>query len=83
MNKLIITLCLVSQLALAESKECKDYVKACEETIAAQDKAIDNLKKSVKILKEELADAEKQTPSWVLIVGGIAVGVILNSTLRR
>lgn len=82
MNKLIALL-IVCNLSLADAPKCDSYVKACEETVAAQDQAIDNLKKSVKVLKEELNKERTSTPRWVLVVGGMAIGVILSSLVSK
>lgn len=79
MKKLLV-LILMAQLSLAD---CPKALQACEEVVQAQDQAIDNLKKHVIVLKRELEQEKRQTPAWVLIVGGIAAGVILNSTLGK
>jgi uncharacterized membrane protein len=79
-NSIILALILTVPVY---GQNCNKYVKACEETVKAQDKAIDNLKKSVKILKEEVEEAKPIAPSWVVLVGGIAIGVILHSTLKK
>lgn len=83
--RLAIVLLLISQISLGMAKpsKCENTLKACEDVIQAQDKAIDNLKKSVIVLKQELEQEQKRTPGWVVLVGGIAIGVILNSTLRK
>lgn len=82
MSKLLILL-LVGNLCFADAKKCNNYVKACEETVAAQDQAIDNLEKSVKVLKEELNKERSSTPRWVLVVGGVAMGIILSSFVSK
>lgn len=78
--KKIIVMLLAAQLSFGD---CPNALKACEDVIEAQDQAIVNLKKQVVVLKEELEQEKRTTPSWVLIVGGIALGVILNSTIRK
>lgn len=79
MKKLLILL-LVAQMSFAD---CPKALQACEDVIQAQDKAIDNLKKQVIVLKKEVEQEKRTTPTWVLIAGGMALGVILNSTIRR
>lgn len=74
--KKILVILLTASLTFGD---CPKALQACEEVIVAQDHAIDNLKKSVKILKEELENEKRTTPAWVLIVGGIATGVVLHS----
>jgi hypothetical protein len=79
-NSIIVLLLLTVPVY---GQNCNKYVKACEQTVKAQDKAIDNLKKSVKILKEELEESKPVAPTWVILVGGIALGVIMHSTLKK
>lgn len=78
--KKLLAILLIANMSFAD---CPKALQACEEVIEAQDQAIDNLKKQVIILKEELEEEKKSTATWVLIVGGIAIGVILNSTIRK
>jgi hypothetical protein len=78
--KKILTLLLAAQMSFGD---CPKALQACEEVIKAQDQAIDNLKKNAIVLKKELENEKRNTPAWVLVVGGIALGVILNSTIRR
>lgn len=79
MKKLLILL-LIAQMSFAD---CPKSLQACEEVVQAQDQAIDNLKNHVIVLKRELEQEKNHVPSWVFIVGGMALGVILNSSLRK
>lgn len=78
--KTALILLLTASVSFAD---CTKALKACEEVIEAQDQAIDNLKQQTIVLKKELEQERRTTPAWVLIVGGIAAGVILNSTLSK
>lgn len=82
MNKLLAIL-LIGNIALADVNKCDNALKACEEVIQAQDKAIDNLKKSVKIVREELENERSSTPRWMIFVGGVVAGVILSSFVNK
>jgi hypothetical protein len=44
---------------------------------------LETLKKSVIVLKKELEQSKRTTPTGVLIVGGIATGIIISSVVRR
>jgi len=79
MKKLLILL-LSAQISFAD---CPKALRACEEVIVAQDQAIDNLKKQVIILKEEVEREKRNTPTWVLIVGGMALGIVSYSLTRK
>lgn len=83
MSKYLLIVFLVSQLCLGNEQKCEKALSACEEVIHAQDKAIDNLKKSVIVLKKELEQSKRTTPTWVLIIGGIATGIVISSVVRR
>jgi hypothetical protein len=82
MKSKILILLLIFTFSV-NGQTCDKYVKACEDTVKAQDIAIDNLKKSVKVLKEELENSKPIAPSWVVLVGGVALGIILHSTLKK
>ncbi|NBW22381.1 MAG: hypothetical protein EBR82_81970 [Caulobacteraceae bacterium] len=85
MKRLFVVMCLLPSLLFGAGKrtKCDEIVNACEEVVKAQDQAIVNLKKSVVVLKQELESEKKRTPAWMLILGGIAAGVILNSTVGK
>lgn len=80
MKKLLILL-LAAQMSFGDVK-CENTLKACEEVIVAQDQAIDNLKKQVIVLKEEVESTKRATPAWVIFVGGLALGAFIHSIAK-
>lgn len=82
-NLFIILLLPCLSFGMSKPKSCDRALIACEEVIEAQDQAIVNLRKSVVNLKQQIEEEKKRSPAWMLILGGIAAGVILNSTLGK
>ena len=78
--KKLLCIILSAQIALGD---CPKALQACEDVIQAQDQAIDNLKKHVILLKEEVEREKRTTPTWVLIVGGMALGIVSYSLIRK
>lgn len=78
--KKLLCIILAAQVACGD---CPKALQACEDVIVAQDQAIDNLKKHVIILKQEVEKEKRATPSWVLIVGGMALGIVSYSLIRK
>jgi hypothetical protein len=79
MKKLLCVI-LAAQMSWGD---CPKALQACEDVIVAQDQAIDNLKKQVILLKEEVEKEKRTTPAWVLIVGGMALGIVSYSLTRK
>lgn len=78
-NSIVILLALtLTTSTFSQSKECKEYVKACEKVIEAQDVAIVNLKKSVKNLSEQLEDQKSGLKWWHGALVGILLGIAVT-----
>ena len=71
---IFLTICLLCNNTHAGP--CDDILNACHLTIQAEDASIENLKAEVKVLKQNLAEHESDTPWYWYVAAGMVGGLI-------
>lgn len=79
-SSVILILCL-SLNCYGDSK-CEKTLRACEDVIQAQDQAIDNLKKMVHNLNEQLAEEQSNIKWWQALIAGVLVGIVATKVSK-
>lgn len=66
-------------------RACDLALTACQDVVAEQDRAIENLRGHVNTLQDKLSEATKPAivPTWVLVAGGVVTGLLLGVAISK
>lgn len=84
MNKLLIIIILVCNIAHAATNNCDLALEACKDLVTAQDTQITHLKDAVKQLEGKVEqDTNPLIPWWGwAIIGGVVGGFLIHEVER-